>query len=138
MPGPIKNILLSQMNADGYDNDNRQHTLDKISEFMNSEAHTSILSTCLKQCGLSVGNITKLMGVITSGLQLQPKLLKTLDKDGRRYLIFAILYQFIVDECPQFFETLALGEFTLLFNGAINLLMVDPKNIAKVKASICC
>ena len=139
MPPQLKNTVIMMMNSDSYSNDQRQFVLDKIDEFLKSEAYTSILGICLKQCGLSIGNLTKLLSIITTGLNLAPKLVKTLDKNGRKYLLFAVLFSFVSDECPQFFDqTINISEFILLFEGAYELINIVPANIAKVKTGLFC
>ncbi len=134
----MKNAIINLMNEDNYSNDKRQNVLDKVQEFMKSDAHTSILGVCLKQCGLSIGNLTKLLAIITNGLHLLPSVVKKLDDNGRKYLLYAILYSFILDEAPAFFDnTLSISEFNLLFNGAYALLLIIPSSIAKV-GKFCC
>lgn len=135
----VKNEVIHLMDMDEYDDKRRQGIITALMTFLNSSCYTNIISIAIrnqkKDSVISISKIPCLVSIIVTCLK-NADLTKMLQTNDMKYFIYGVLYNFILQEDPGFFNDISIETFENLYDGIFDILLIFP-NVIDVSSQFC-
>lgn len=139
----VEDEITEMMMLDGYDESKKQKLIGLAKQVLITKAYVDSIRNDLDKIfedkKITADDIPRMMAIslklnkiLSHSMQLKTKI----NVSQMKYILYSVLYCYILNKQPEFFDGLSIAEFRLLFSSLWILLEIDPNQL-KVATKKC-
>lgn len=135
--------ITEMMMLDGYDGSKKEKIISLAKQVLTTKTYIDTIQKDLDKIfedkKVTADDVSRMMMIslkLNNLLSQSMRLKKKIELSQMKYILYSVLYCYILNKQPDFFNELSVVEFRLLFNSLWVLLEIDPNQI-KVAAKKC-
>lgn len=136
----LQNEMIHFMTREKYDVSRHSIIISCLNTFVQTREYNSIISVAIagnkEKDVISISSIPLIVHILITSLKIIT-LAKTLKNEDIKFFIFGLLYNYILNDDPQFFNEMSPDALETIFIGIWYILQIPP-NLVKIGGVFCC